>query len=69
MRYIQKYTLKQYRVLADMSQEELADALGIDRTTLAVWESGKLPKTFEKIAKIEELFNIRIADDFLMPEA
>lgn len=69
MQYIQKLTLKQHRILAGMTQEELSDALDIDRTTLAQWESGKLPKTFERVAILEDLFGIRIADDFLMPKA
>lgn len=69
MQYIQKLTLKQHRTLAGMTQEELADALDIDRTTLAQWESGKLPQTFKRIAKLEELFDMRVADDLLMPEA
>ena len=68
MKYIQKFTLKQYRVLADMTQEQLAEALDIDQSTLVAWESGKLPQTFKRIAKLEELFDIRVADDLLMPE-
>lgn len=68
MKYIQKFTLKQYRVLADMTQEQLAEALDIDQSTLAAWESGKLPQTFKRIAKLEELFDMRVADDLLMPE-
>ena len=68
MKYIQKFTLRQYRVLADMTQEELAEVLDMDKTTLVAWENGKLPQTFKRIAKLEELFDMRVADDLLMPE-
>lgn len=67
MQYIQKFTLKQYRLLAGMTQDELAEALGVDRTTIAMWESGRLPSAFRHIAKLEELFDMKLADDFLMP--
>lgn len=64
-----KLTLKQHRQLAGLTQEELAEALDMDKTTLVTWESGRLPKTLERAIKLEKMFDIRLADDFLMPEA
>lgn len=64
-----KLTLKQHRVLAEMTQEQLAEAVGVERGTIAIWECGKLPRTFYYIARLEEIFGIRLADDFKMPKA
>lgn len=64
-----KLTLKQHRVLAEMTQEQLAEAVGVERGTIAIWECGKIPRTFYYIARLEKIFNMRLADDFKMPEA
>ena len=69
MKYGKKLTLKQFRALEGMTQEQLADALNIDRSTIALWESRRIPNLFETFIKMEELFDIRMADDFLMPKA
>ena len=56
--------IKKLRKNAGMTQKELATAIGMDRSTVAKWETeGRLPRSVElpKVAKvlgvkIEELF-------------
>ena len=69
MKYGQKLTLKQHRVLAGYSQEALAEAVGVDRTTVAFWEGGRSQPRAKSVAKLEALLGIKWADDILMPEA
>lgn len=69
MKYGKKLTLKQHRQVAGLTQQELAEALDIDRATLSLWETGKYPKAFEQVAIMENLYGIRWADDILLSEA
>lgn len=63
MKYGQKLTLKQHRQLAGMSQDELAEAIGVDRTAIWRWETGQSEPRYSSIAKMEEVLDIRWADD------
>ena len=47
-----------------MSQEELADKIGVSRQTVSKWELGESSPDFDKIAPLCELFNIT-ADELL----
>lgn len=57
--------IKEKRKKINMSQKELADKVGVDRTSIAKWESGaaipaalKLPKIAEVLGcSIDELFD------------
>lgn len=69
MKYGQKLTLKQHRILAGYSQETFAEALDVDRSTVAFWETGRSNPRAKSIAKIETVLGIKWADDILMPEA
>ena len=41
-----------------MSQEELADRLGISRQSVSKWESGQSQPEIEKLLQLSELFHV-----------
>jgi len=50
--------LTKYRKAAKLSQEEVADKLGVSRQTVSKWETGQSTPDFDKIAPLCELYNI-----------
>ena len=68
MRYRVKYTLRQWRMLAGLTQEEFADKVGRERTTIVRWESGKTQPKADDIAKIEQVLKIKWSDDIIVPK-
>lgn len=46
------------RVNADMNQLEFAEAIGVDRSTIANWEAGKTEPNANQLRKISELSGI-----------
>lgn len=68
MRYRVRYTLKQWRILAGMTQEDFAKAVGRHRTAIVRWENGKTQPKADDIAKIEKVLRIKWSDDILMPK-
>lgn len=55
-----KYIFHSLRISKDLNQEQLASALGVSKSTIAMWETGKRlpsPDLFEQIA---DFFNIDI---------
>lgn len=71
MRYRVRHTLKQWRQLADLTQEQLADALTVNgrkvaRSTIAKWESGATQPNAEAIAELEAVLKIKWSDDVLL---
>lgn len=67
MRYRVRYTLKQWRMLTGLTQEDFANAVGKDRTTIARWEKGETQPKADDIAKIEQVLKIKWSDDIRMP--
>ena len=53
-----KITLKAARVNAGLSQQEAAKKLGIDRSTLYLWENGKSSPSVIMFKRIEEIYGI-----------
>ena len=56
--------LKHYRTEASMTQEDLAQSTGIERTTVTNIEGGKQSMSIEQLIMFCELFNIT-PDDML----
>ncbi|MGN0344833.1 MAG: helix-turn-helix domain-containing protein [Lachnospiraceae bacterium] len=54
--------LVQLRKLNHMSQEELADKIGISRQTLSKWETGESLPDIEKCKLLAELFGVTLDD-------
>src|SRR5437588_4830596 len=62
--------LRQFRVREGMSQQQLADNLGMHRNTIGAWERGDyLPETSELISKIAEVLLLNAKDEELLLEA
>lgn len=56
--------LKELRKLKNLTQQQLAEILGIDRSNYANYERGKRIPPIDKIEKIADFFNVSI--DYLM---
>lgn len=61
--------MKEYREANGLTQQQVADALGIDRSTYAYYESGKTTPGFDTIDKLLHLFGINYSDLFSSPAA
>lgn len=57
-----KFTLKQLRVGKNMTQADLASALGVNRKTIIAWENGKCFPAVDMIDAICELFAVSYDD-------
>lgn len=55
---MEKYTLKKYRLLNDMTQEEVAEKLNVSLSTVSKWERGITFPLPPQIDKICQLYNI-----------
>ena len=53
-----KISLKAARVNADMTQEEAAKLLNVDKSTVASWENGKTNPDYIKAKKLSEIYGI-----------
>jgi transcriptional regulator with XRE-family HTH domain len=57
--------LKKIRLQSSkLSQQDIADSLGVERNTIARWESGETDIKSEYIPKIATLLNVEIKDLF-----
>lgn len=52
--------LREVRKSKKITQQELADRLGIKRNTYSDWENGKTEPTFEILVKLADLFDISL---------
>ncbi len=52
--------IKKLRIENNMSQEELASKLFVDRTLISKWENGKLIPETKNIVSLSKLFNTTI---------
>lgn len=56
--------VKKYRKLKNLTQEQLAERVGVDSTSICSVENGKYFPTAENISKIAAALNINISDLF-----
>lgn len=54
--------LKHHRIAAGMTQQELADALGVSRATICAWERARTSIPVPSSKRIAEFFHIRYED-------
>lgn len=59
-------TIKKHRLDCDMTQEELAQALGLKRITIATYEGGKAKPSIDVVRKMAKVF--RVSVDALLNE-
>lgn len=57
--------LKELRINAGLSQEQLAEKVGVSTKTVSYWENSHNPVTFGKIPLIAETLNIPVYKLFL----
>ena len=58
--------LKRIRKENNLSQEQLADKLGVSRQSVSKWESGQAYPEMDKVLQLCQLFNLNI-DELLNP--
>lgn len=51
-------TIKRLRVSKNLSQQQLADMLNVNRSTIARWETDSCVPTLDTVSKIVDFFNI-----------
>ena len=61
-----KNKIKVYRAMHDLSQEALAQEVGVTRQTILAIEHGKYDPSLILAARIAKLFKVRIDDVFLL---
>jgi putative transcriptional regulator len=59
-----KNKLKVYRAMHDLTQEQLADKLGVSRQTVIAIESNKYLPSLSLAFRIAALFQVKIEDVF-----
>ena len=50
--------LKHFRTMSGLTQQQVADVLGLDRSTYAYYESGKTTPDIKSVNKLLKIFNI-----------
>lgn len=63
-----KNKLKVYRAMHDLTQEMLAEKLGVTRQTIIAIEKGKYDPSLNLAFKIAGFFNVKIEDIFVYEE-
>ena len=61
-----KNKIKVYRAMNDLSQEALANEVGVTRQTILAIENGKYDPSLILAARIAKFFKVRIDDVFLI---
>lgn len=54
--------IKEYRMSKNMTQSDLADAVGVKRSTVAMWEIGKSVPRTSKLPVVARVLGISIND-------
>lgn len=60
-----KNKLKVYRIMQDLTQEELADKIGVTRVTINSIEKERYDPSLKLAFKIARYFEVKIEDIFL----
>ncbi len=64
-----KNKLKVYRAMNDLTQEALAQKLGVTRQTIVSLENGKYDPSIQLAFKTARLFGVKIEDVFIFEDA
>lgn len=59
---------KNAREKSGLTQQDLATVLGVDQSTVCLWETGKTQPRAKLLPKIAEIFNCTV-DDLLSPDS
>lgn len=50
--------IKNFRKQINMSQDELAERLGVSRQSISLWETGQTQPTIDNIIALSKIFNV-----------
>lgn len=64
-----KNNIKVYRAMNDLTQESLAEKVGVTRQTIHAIERGKYDPSLELAFKLSRLFGVRIEELFLYEDS
>ncbi len=64
-----KNKLKVYRAMNDLTQEQLAEKLGVTRQTIVSLENGKYDPSIGLAFKTARLFGVKIEDIFIFEDS
>ncbi len=64
-----KNKLKVFRAMHDLTQEALADKVGVTRQTINAIEKSKYNPSLELAFKLAKLFDVKIEDIFIYVES
>lgn len=59
--------IRNYRKANNMSQDELAERLGVSRQSISLWETGQTQPTIDNIIALSKIFNVS-SDELLTSE-
>lgn len=59
--------IKKYREEKNLTQQELADMLGVGQSSVATWETGKATPRADKLIAMAKYFNCSL-EELLLPE-
>jgi len=54
--------MKKHRERLRLSQQDVADILGVTQSTVAMWENGSNKPTYRNLSKLAEAFGITIGE-------
>lgn len=63
---LERITIKAARVIAGLTQAELAEKMGISRDTVTKWECGKMGMNGKNLQRFCEVTGFR-ADEIILP--
>ena len=64
-----KNKIKVYRAMHDLTQEDLAQAIGVTRQTILAFEKEKYVPSLDLAFKISRYFKVNIEEVFQFPDA
>jgi len=67
--HVMKNNIKVYRAMHDLTQESLAEKVGVTRQTIHAIEKGKYDPSLELAFKLARLFDTLIEDIFLYEDS
>lgn len=66
-REILGHNLRRYRKMSKLTQEEVAQRLGVSLQTVSRWERGAKVPTVEHLEALADLYGVDVADFFIPP--
>lgn len=52
--------IRKYRTQSNMSQHDLAVEIGVEQSNVCLWENGRFCPTFANLARIADVFGLKL---------